>query len=139
MALAVRHAGDHVPARAAALEQRGGQRQVGQLDVAVDVIRLPGAAALQHQLDTAAVVIHVDPAADVAAVAVQRDRPPVEQVGREQRDDLLRVLVRAVVVAAAGDPHVQPVGAGVGPGHQVAAGLGRRVWRVRLQRRLLRP
>ncbi len=82
---------------------------------------------------------HVDPVADVAAVAVERHLQPVQQVGHEQRDDLLRELVRPVVVAAPGDAHVQPVGPGVGPGHQVAAGLGRRVRGVRLQRRVLGP
>ena len=86
-----------------------------------------------------AVVVDVQPVADVEPVAVQRHRPAVEQVGDEQRDDLLRELVRPVVVGAAGDAHVEAVGAGVGQGEQVAARLARRVRRVRLQRVGLRP
>ncbi len=58
------------------------------------------------------------------AVAVERHLQAVQQVGDEQRDDLLRELVRPVVVGAAGDDHVQPVGAVVRQGEQVA----RRPW-----------
>jgi hypothetical protein len=57
------------------------------------VVDLAGAALLQAQLDAGAVVGDVQPVADVAAVAVERDLLAVEQVGDEQRDDLLRELV----------------------------------------------
>src|SRR6202034_3053120 len=90
-------------------------------------------------LEATSVVVHVDPAADVEAVAVQRHRLAVEQVRGEQRDELLRVLVRAVVVAAPGDGDVDPVGAGEGDGDEVAARLGRGVGGVRVERRLLGP
>ncbi|CAM5672904.1 hypothetical protein SALBM311S_05770 [Streptomyces alboniger] len=53
----------------------------------------------------------MQPVADIAALPVQRDVPPVEEVGHEQRDDLLGELVRPVVVGAPGDAHVQTVGA----------------------------
>ena len=72
------------------------------------------------ELDAPAVVVDVQPVADVPAVAVERHLLAVDQVGDEQRDDLLRVLVRAVVVGAAGDPDVQSVGAVVGPAEQVS-------------------
>jgi hypothetical protein len=67
-------------------------------------------------LDASAVIVEVNPAADIAPVAVERDGAAVEQVGGEQRDDLLGLLAGAVVVAAAGDGDVDPVGAGVGEG-----------------------
>src|SRR5690606_39671553 len=76
----------------------------------------------------------MQPVAHVAAVAVQRHRLAVEQVGHEQRDDLFRVLVRPVVVRAADDAHRQAVRAVVGAGQQVGRRLGRRVRRVRLER-----
>ena len=84
-------------------------------------------------------VVDVQPVAHVEPVAVERHLPPVEQVRDEQRDDLLRELVRPVVVRAAGDAHRQAVGAVVGPGQQVRRRLRRRVRRVRLQRVRLRP
>src|SRR6202042_2960698 len=94
---------------------------------------------LEYQLDATAVVVHVDPAADVETVAVERHRLAVEQVGGEQRYDLFRVLVRPVVVAATGDRDVDAVGAGEGDGDQVAARLGRRVGGVRVERGPLGP
>ena len=81
----------------------------------------------------------MNPAADVAAVPVQRDLQPVEKVRDEEGNHLLGELIRAVVVAAAGYAHIEPVGPRVGPGHEVAAGLGGGIGRVRLQRRVFRP
>ena len=48
-------------------------------------------------------VVDVEPVPLVEAVAVERHRPPVEQVGGEQRDGLLGELVRPEVVDAPGD------------------------------------
>ena len=63
----------------------------------------PGCAALDQQIDGAAVVEHVQPVAHVAAVAVERHRQSVDRVGDEERDELLGKLVRPVVVRRAGD------------------------------------
>jgi len=67
------------------------------------------------------VVVDEQPVADVGAGAVERDRLAVEQVGDEQRDDLLGEVVGPVVVAAPGDRDVQAVGLRVRPGEQVTA------------------
>src|SRR6185436_9369369 len=48
----------------------------------------------------------MEPVAYLAAVAVERQRLPVEGVGGEERQDLLRVLVRSVGVRAARDRRV---------------------------------
>lgn len=48
----------------------------------------------------------------------------VQQVGDEERDDLLGEVVVPVVVGTAGHPHVESVGAVVGQRDQVAGGLG---------------
>ena len=50
-----------------------------------------------------AVILDVQPVADVAAVAVDRQRPPVERVQDHQRDQLLGKLKRPVVVRAVRD------------------------------------
>ncbi len=59
-----------------------------------DVVDLADLALLEHGVDPGDVVLDVDPVAHVHSVAVQRDRLVLEQVGDEQRDDLLRVLDR---------------------------------------------
>ena len=46
-------------------------------------------------IDTAAMIHHVQPVANVQALAVQRHRNIVERIGDEERNDLLRKLVRA--------------------------------------------
>ena len=81
-----------------------------------------------------AVVVDVEPVPLVEAVAVERERLPVEQVGGEQRDRLLGVLVRPEVVGAPGDDHGQAVGVVVREGDQVRARLRRRVRRAGLER-----
>ena len=73
----------------------------------------------------------VEPVADLHPVAVERERPVVEGVRDEERDQLLRMVVRPVRVRAAGDDHVEPVRHVVAARQQLAGGLRRRVRRAR--------
>src|SRR5699024_776405 len=91
------------------------------------------------QFDASAVIVDVQPVTDVHAIAVQRHGTAVEQVGDEQRDDLLRKLVRPVVVGASGDRHRNTVGAVVGQRDQVTAGLAGAIGRVRREQVVLGP
>ena len=84
------------------LEQPVGELAVGDLVAGADVVDLADRALLEHEVRGAVVVLDVDPVADVAAVAVERHLLAVEQVGGEQRDDLLGELVRPEVVASTG-------------------------------------
>src|SRR5918992_3025961 len=102
-----------------------------------DVVDLAGLAALEHDADPAREVLDVDPVAHLHPVAVDRELVPVEGVEHHQGYQLLRILVRAVVVRAAADHRLEPVGVAVGGDEQVGAGLGRRVGGRRLERRLL--
>ena len=63
----------------------------------------PDAPLPQHQQEARAVILDVQPVADVAAVAVDRQRLALERVENHQRDQLLGKLVRPVVVRAVGD------------------------------------
>src|SRR6202521_2521115 len=92
-------------------EQR--QHALDDLDVAAlaggaEVVDLPRLALLERGEEPAAVVLDVDPVADVEAVAVDRKRLVAERVRDHERYDLLRELVRAVVVRAARHDHVHP-------------------------------
>ena len=97
----------------------------------------PGAPLREHQQDPRAVILDVQPVAHVAAVAVDRQRPPLERVQDHQRNQLLRKLIRPVVVRAVGDQHRQAVGVEVGAHQMIGRRLARRVRRVRRVRRLL--
>ena len=79
----------------------------------------------------------MDPVADVLAAAVELGAHAVDDVRDLPGDELLHVLVGAVVVGAVGDRGAQAVGAGPGAHEHVGAGLGARVRRGREVRRLL--
>ena len=79
----------------------------------------------------------MDPVADVLAPPVELGADAVDDVRNLARDELLHVLVGAVVVGAVGDRGAQAVGAGPGAHEHVGAGLGRAVRRGRLIGRLL--
>ena len=60
-----------------------GELQIGTLIIAADVVHLTGDAALQDGEDGLAVVINVDPVANIEAVSVERDLLAFEQIAHE--------------------------------------------------------
>lgn len=107
------------------------------LAVGADEVGLPHAALREDVPDGRGVVLGVDPVADVLAAAVELGADAVDYVGDLPGDELLHVLVGAVVVGAVGDRGAQAVGAGPGAHEHVGARLGRAVRRGRVVRRLL--
>ena len=119
------------------LQDHAQDRDVVLLAVGADEVGLPHAALGQDVPDGRGVVLGVDPVADVLAAAVELGADAVDDVGDLPGDELLHVLVGAVVVGAVGDRGAQAVGAGPGAHQHVGAGLGARVRRGRVIRRLL--
>lgn len=119
------------------LEDHAQDGDVVLLAVGADEVGLPHAAAGQDVPDGAGVVLGVDPVAHVLAPPVELGADAVDDVGDLPGDELLHVLVGAVVVGAVGDRGAKPVGAGPGAHEHVGAGLGTRVRRGRVVRRLL--
>lgn len=107
------------------------------LAVGADEVGLPRAALGEDVPDGRGVVLGVDPVAHVLAAAVELGAHAVDYVGDLARDELLHVLVGAVVVGAVGDRGAEAVGAGPRAHEHVGAGLGTRVRRGRVIRRLL--
>ena len=107
------------------------------LVLAAEVVLLSDPALLENEPDTGAVVLDVQPVAHVHTVAVDRQRPPFDRVQQRQRNQLLRKLVRPVVVGAVGDQHRQAIGLVIGAHEVVRRRLRRRVRRVRRVRRRL--
>ncbi len=107
------------------------------LAVGADEVGLPHAALGEDVPHRGAVVLGVDPVADVLALPVELGADAVDDVRDLPGDELLHVLVGAVVVGAVGDRGAKAVGAGPGADEHVGAGLGRAVRGGRAVGRLL--
>lgn len=112
-------------------------RDVVLLAIGSDEVGLPHAALGEDVPDGAGVVLGVNPVADVLALSVELRLDPVDDVGDLPGDELLHVLVGAVVVGAVGDSGAKAVGAGPGADQHVGGRLGARVRAARVIRRLL--
>ena len=119
------------------LQDHAQDRDVVLLPVGADEVGLPHPALGEDVPDGRGVVLGVDPVADVLAAAVELGADAVDDVGDLPGDELLHVLVGAVVVGAVGDRGAQAVGAGPGADQHVRGRLGARVRRGRVIRRLL--
>ena len=112
-------------------------RDVVPLAVRADEVGLPDAAPGEDGPHGGAVVLGVDPVAHVPAVAVELGADPVDHVGDLARDELLDVLVGAVVVGAVGDRGAKAVGPHPGADEHVGGRLGGGVRGAGVVRRLL--
>ena len=119
------------------LQDHAQHGDVVPLAVGADEVGLPRAALREDVPDRGAVVLGVDPVADVLAAAVELGADAVDDVGDLPGDELLHVLVGAVVVGAVGDRGAKAVGAGPGAHEHVGGRLGARVRGGRAVRRLL--
>lgn len=107
------------------------------LAIGPDEVGLPHAALGEDVPDGRGVVLGVNPVADVLAAPVELGADAVDDVGNLPGNELLHVLVGAVVVGAVGDRGAKPVGAGPGADEHVGGSLGRAVRRGGLIGRLL--
>ena len=119
------------------LEDHAQDRDVVLLPIGADEVGLPRAALGEDVPDGRGVVLGVDPVADVLALTVELGADAVDDVRDLPGDELLHVLVGAVVVGAVGDRGAQAVGAGPGADQHVGGRLGARVRAARAVRRLL--
>ncbi len=106
------------------LEDHAQDGDVVPLPVGSDEVGLPHAALGEDVPDGAGVVLGVDPVADVLAAAVELGADAVDDVRDLPGDELLHVLVGAVVVGAVGDRGAEAVGAGPGAHEHVGGRLG---------------
>ena len=94
------------------LEDHAQHGDVVPLPVGSDEVGLPHAPLREDVPDGAGVVLGVDPVAHVLAPPVELGADAVDDVGDLPGDELLHMLVGAVVVGAVGDRGAQAVGAG---------------------------
>ena len=119
------------------LQDHAQDGDVVPLAISSDEVGLPHPSLGEDVPDGAGVVLGVDPVADVLALSVELGAHAVDDVRDLPGDELLHVLVGAVVVGAVGDRGAQAIGAGPGADEHVGAGLGRAVRARWLVRRLL--
>lgn len=138
VALAVGDVLDEVFGLAELLEDGLDDVDVGALIVTANVVDLANAALLQDQVDGMAVILDVEPVANILAVAVDRQLLIGQRVDDHQRDELLREVIRTVVVRAARDRRRDLVGAVIRHDQEVRTGFRSRIRARRLEVRLLR-
>ena len=134
---AVAHPVEVVLGAAEGLQDLAQNGDVVQLAVGADQVGLADSALREDAPHGRAVVLGVDPVADVPAVAVELGADAVDEVRDLARDELLNVLVGAVVVGAVGDGGLEAEGAGPGAHQQVGGRLGGAVRGARAVGRLL--
>ena len=71
---------------------------VGLLVVSADVVYLADSAVLENEIDRSAVILNIEPVSYVQSLAVNRQRLVRLGIRDHERDQLLRELVRTVVV-----------------------------------------
>ena len=104
----VSHEGDEVQVRSLGTAQKPVDcldYHLDKVDIlplveATDVVRVGHLALVEDQVDGPRVVLHVEPVPHVLSLAVDRKRLAVADIVDEQRYQLLRELVRTVVVGA---------------------------------------
>ena len=106
--------------------------QIGLLVPAADIVGLAGLAGFQHAADGAAVIAHIEPVADLLAVAVDRQALARQRIQDHQRDQFFRKMVRAVIVAAVRRQHRQSIGMVPGADQMVGGRLAGGIGAVRL-------
>ena len=94
---------------------------------AADVVRIGHLPLVENEVDGPRVVLHVKPVANVLALAVHRKGPAVPDIVDEKRYQLLRELVRTVVVRAVRNYGRHAVGVVEGTHEVVGRGLRRTV------------
>ncbi|MCY1231189.1 hypothetical protein D9M72_436280 [compost metagenome] len=101
--------------------------EVGLLVPAAHVVGFAEPAFRKHLANCRTVIAHVQPVAHIEAVAINRQRLARQRIGDDQRDQLFREMVRAIVVGAVRRQHRQSIRMVIRT-HQVIRGrLGCRV------------
>ena len=98
--------------------------KIGALVVPADVVRLTGNALLVHKTKRGGMVIDIEPVTHVCALAIDRQRLSVETVQYDERNELFREMVWAIVVGAVRDENRKTIGIVPSAYKMIRSGLG---------------
>ena len=90
------------------------------LVVTTEVINFTYSPLLQHGKDTIAVILNIEPITHIQSLSINRQWLVLGSIVDHQRDELLRELVGAIVIAATRDSHRKTVSAMVGLYQQIS-------------------
>jgi len=85
------------------------QLQVGALCASSDIVGLAGPAVARNKQQRVRVIFHMQPVANVVALAVDRNGFALKRVDDDHRDQFFRKLIGAVIIRAVGDDDRQAV------------------------------
>lgn len=80
------------------VEDGGDERYVGMFFSGTNVVDLARKSVLNDGIDGSAMVVDVDPVTHIAAIAINRDRLMGKGAADGERDELLGILARPIVV-----------------------------------------
>src|SRR5690606_29484324 len=117
---------------------------IALLVMPTDVVSLADDTGFQYQTERPGVVFDEQPVADLVALAINGERLAFEGVEDDERNQLFREVVRAVIVGAVRDNGGQAVSAPPGSNQVVGTGLACRIRRAGsvgcgLQEQIFRP
>ena len=104
--------------------------KVGLFRMPADVVTTPHPARFKHAGYGSAMVLYMQPVANIGPLAVDRQRLAVKGIADHQGNEFFRELARPVIIGTIGEQHREAVGFVKGARHMVAGGLGRRIWAV---------
>ena len=103
-----------------------------------DVVDAAIGRLVHHQINRLTMILHVQPIADVQALAIDGQRFALQDIIDHKRNEFLRKLIRPVVVRATRDADRHTIRVAISADHQVRTRLRRRIRAVGLERRIFR-
>ena len=103
-----------------------------------DVVDAAIGRLVHHQINRLTMILHVQPVADVQALAIDGQRFALQDIIDHEWNEFLRKLIRPVVVRAARDADGHTIRVAISADHQVRTRLRRRIRAVGLERRIFR-
>src|SRR5208282_1130081 len=92
-----------------------------------DIVSFSDAAAGEHGANGAAVILDVEPVANIFAVTIHRKRLAAARIQDHERDQFFGELVRSVVIGAVGGQNGKAISVVIGADQMIGRRLGRRV------------
>ena len=106
--------------------------------VAAHIIDFTHTAFMNDQVNRSAVVLYIEPVADIFSLPIDRKRLIVQRIGNHQGNQLLREVIWSVVIGAPADRHREPVSSVIGENQKIRSSFRRTVRAACVNRRLLR-
>ena len=89
-----------------------------------DVVGISYLSAMEDQIDCTSMILDIQPVADILTLSVNRQRLTMADIVDKQRNQLLRKLIRAIIIRAVGHDSRHAVSIVISPHEVVTRSLG---------------